>query len=311
MQDGGKKERLAAMLALASLGPQAADAIPELWAAAKDRDRDISDGALAALMKISKPVVPLLLKAFLSDDETLSGKACWIFEHLGPAEAAEFMPPLVRHLRERGPHQWQVIGLVGHFPEYGSQAIPTLVAILKTPLPPGPEPGGAEMGLRISVGGTLTKIGRPAVNPLVRALPQMDRRGRLFAACALGEMREGAAEAVPMLLNMMCRDPYPYNREGAWAALADIGEAGVSRLVEALDDKDPAIRRGALFVLGYLGSRARLAVPHLVNRLKSEDPEVRREVAAALSEISLALTAPPPPLWKAPPDDPHPVYHFD
>jgi HEAT repeat protein len=310
VQDGSKKERLAAIRALASLGPKADDAVPELWAAAKDRDREIADCALGALMKIREPV-PLLLKAFLSDDEGLSWRADWTLQHLGPAEAAEFMPPLVRHLRERGPHQRQVIYLVSHFPAYGLGAVPTLIDVLKTPLPE-PRTSGAEIGLRLSVSAALSKIGRPAVLPVVRSLPEMDRRGRFFAAWAFADLGQEAADAVPALLVMLCRDPYPRNREAAWDALARIGKAGVPQLVRALDDKDPAIRRAALFILAYLGSDARLAVSQLVDRLGRGDPEMRGLVAETLRAISVDQMPPTAPLtYKLPLQQLRPTLQID
>jgi len=54
----------------------------------------------------------------------------------------------------------------------------------------------------------------------------------------------------------------------------------VTPLLRCLKDASPAIRKGAIWLLGQLGAAP--AVPPLIDRLHDRQPEVRREAAHAL-----------------------------
>ena len=56
-------------------------------------------------------------------------------------------------------------------------------------------------------------------------------------------------------------------------------------LVKVLDDKDAENRRGAAFVLGQLGGRARDALPALRKAQKDASPEVRQAADNAVKAI--------------------------
>jgi HEAT repeat protein len=56
----------------------------------------------------------------------------------------------------------------------------------------------------------------------------------------------------------------------------------VPALIEALDDEDDDIRRGAALGLGTFGEKAREAIPTLETKLNDEDPGVRKAARTAL-----------------------------
>ncbi len=71
-------------------------------------------------------------------------------------------------------------------------------------------------------------------------------------------------------------------RDAASETLVRIGEAAVPRLVEALNDERPAVRRWAAEVLTEMGPRADAAIGPLMEALGDEDTEVRLAAAQAL-----------------------------
>ena len=62
----------------------------------------------------------------------------------------------------------------------------------------------------------------------------------------------------------------------------------VPSLIEALKDKDSAVRQDAARALGGIGPAAKEAVPALTEALKDENAQVRRTAADALKRIRQA-----------------------
>jgi len=73
--------------------------------------------------------------------------------------------------------------------------------------------------------------------------------------------------------------------EAIWAVDRPISSVLTPFLIEALAVKDPEIRIGAAGVLGQMGVRAKVGVPHLISRLKDEAISVRIAAVLALGEI--------------------------
>jgi hypothetical protein len=73
------------------------------------------------------------------------------------------------------------------------------------------------------------------------------------------------------------------------------GAAAIPALIEALKDKDYAVRRSAALGLGSFGEQAKDAIPALQAARNDPDARVREAVAKALSRIdpNLAPTAAP------------------
>jgi HEAT repeat protein len=94
------------------------------------------------------------------------------------------------------------------------------------------------------IAGALAQIGRPAVEPLTRAIEAPEPRVRRGAALALGQIRPLAPDTA-------------------------------RKLAVGLADSDPEVRTAFLIALGYLGPRAAEAVPAVRAVLHDGSPEIR------------------------------------
>lgn len=123
-----------------------------------------------------------------------------------------------------------------------------------------------------------------AVGPLVRALGDADVNVRHAAAASLGHI--GAAEAVAPLIEALKTEPwlqYP-----AITALGEIGDPRATpALVELLDDE--LLRGPALEALGRLGGRE--ALPHVIPCLYLQEPTLRTLAIRAVVAIEQRATA--------------------
>lgn len=93
-------------------------------------------------------------------------------------------------------------------------------------------------------------------------------------------------------------------------ALGRIGPPAVPDLIQALRNRDPAVRKQAAEVLARMGSDAQPAVPDLIRLLDDEDESIRKEAARTLGRIGPAAAAAVPALMRTllqpdplPPDD--------
>jgi HEAT repeat protein len=130
----------------------------------------------------------------------------------------------------------------------------------------------------------LAAAGESAVWALAHVLH--DRLVGIFAARVLSEIGEDAVRPVLLVFVQACRDP----GHGRWdtsfscaaSALADIGAAALDPVVGLYRDRHemPAVRAGAVYILGRMGSMAR---PFVLEALEDADPAVREAAAAALA----------------------------
>jgi HEAT repeat protein len=81
------------------------------------------------------------------------------------------------------------------------------------------------------------------------------------------------------------KDPDPDVRQNLGAALAKIGPEAVEPLVEALKGDNPDRRAGAAYTLGLIGPQAKSALPALLEALKDEAVEVRRQASYAVARL--------------------------
>ncbi len=159
------------------------------------------------------------------------------------------------------------------------------------------------------------------IDTAVAALQPDDTTVRMKAANTLGFMREGAADAVPALVDAL-EDDYEPMRRNAIYALGAIGEPAVERLIDALaaekeafdmepilhicdaahglaaigasavpaliaalEDERENVRASAAYALGEMGPVAAEAVDGLIALLTDESEEVRRHATSALGMI--------------------------
>lgn len=81
------------------------------------------------------------------------------------------------------------------------------------------------------------------------------------------------------------KDPDPDVRQNLGAALAKIGADSVEPLIEALKGDNADRRAGAAYTLGLIGPAAKSALPALLDALKDEAVEVRRQASYAVSRL--------------------------
>jgi HEAT repeat protein len=131
----------------------------------------------------------------------------------------------------------------------------------------------------------LSRIGRPALRPLLAALSAENPRARANAAFAIGEMepRDGRAEALPRLM-LSLKDDDDGVREACVRALGEIEDArAVEGLMGGLKDSDRRVRKQVAWALGEIGDPRAVVV--LVGAVADTDTDVRRQAAWALGEI--------------------------
>jgi HEAT repeat protein len=142
-------------------------------------------------------------------------------------------------------------------------------------------------GVRWKSAEALSKIGDPAVGPLITLLRHPVDDVRWKAALALGEI--GNPEAIEPLITLLDDDDR-YVRSRAGHALGLIGEPALDRLANLIRDGNPRRRWGAAIALGRTGSGR--AVEPLIGALGDSNDEVRTEAATALAIIGRPAVEP-------------------
>jgi len=140
-------------------------------------------------------------------------------------------------------------------------------------------------GVRWKAAEALSKIGDPAVGPLITLLQHPDDDVRWQAAIALGEI--GNPDAIEPLIVLMA-DGDRYVRSRAANALGLIGKPAVRRLTDVLRDGPVTARCGAAAALGQ--TQEPDAIEPLISALADPETEVRVEAASALAVIGRPAT---------------------
>lgn len=127
----------------------------------------------------------------------------------------------------------------------------------------------------------LTKIGIPAVDPLLTALNHQNAWVRVHAADALGDI--GDRRAVEPLINLMEDEEalVRFNTANVLGQLCD--PRAIQVLIPALTDKAAEVRTLAARALGNINDPQ--AVVPLIAALKDSDAEVREQAVEALGKI--------------------------
>lgn len=142
-------------------------------------------------------------------------------------------------------------------------------------------------GVRWKAAEALSKIGNPAVEPLIATLQYADDDVRWKAAIALGEI--GNPDAVEPLIQLLS-DNDRFVRSRAAHALSMIGNPAIEPLIHALREGDYGVRWGAAMALGK--TKNPITVEPLILALADEDAMVRAEAASALASIGTPALGP-------------------
>jgi HEAT repeat protein len=161
---------------------------------------------------------------------------------------------------------------IGALTAIGAPSVPVLGLCLSDP----------HLGVQEAASSVLASIGDERVlDPLIGALRNSDWIVRMHAAKALGRIK--AASAIDPLIPLL-QDKVKAVREEATVALAEIGDAALCSLLDALKHPEWLVRLHAVEALGRM--RSRLAVEPLLWVLFNDaDQAIREDVVRALGQI--------------------------
>jgi HEAT repeat protein len=235
--------------------------------------------------------VPRLIQLLRSGDSDAREMAAQALGNMGPA-AAQAVPDLARLLgdpkpsvRRRAAHALAHLG-----PEAGSAAKPLARLIA--------DPNDRVRNSTSYAFQELAYAGRAAVPTLLKLLDADEADVRSRAASALGHIGP-FAEAARSRLEALAEDPQEHAqiRQRARGALHALslraavtkhrGRGGVllPLVVERLDSEDPEVRREVLSFVGYLGSAAVELAPRIAELSQDPDPEIRLAAVYVLGSI--------------------------
>jgi len=260
-----------------------------------DDNENVQQMAAAALgQQGDRRAVQSLVAALRDKNETVCASAA---EALGQLEASQAVEPLISVLltRKEAAARTSAAAALGELGD--RRAIKSLIVALKdqeksvrrnatTALgqlraKEAIEPllkVCAERDVQESAVEALAQIGRPALLPLIMALQDGAREGRICAIRVLGQI--GGAEAVKALVATLRNDQDKIVRISAARALRQIGSSeAIKALITALrSDKDESVRTRLVIELGQLESGR--AVQALVVTLREDRDRIVRATAA-------------------------------
>ncbi len=269
-------------------------AVEPLIAALKDGGPKLA--AVIALGKIAdaKAVEPLI--AVLKEGQGPSGSAAWALVRIGSTDAIQAVAESMEHIDARA-----LDDVFEAFESNGKSSVPVLIPMLESEdkfvrrgarrvlarLGWHPEGQAEQISFYLQAGmiAKLAEAGADAVETLVGRLKDDDSVVRVWAAQALGEIKDARA-VEPLIAALQNCDSDFVRREVATAlmALGAIKDLRVMRsLINMLADEQAQNRLFAAKALSAIGTPAIFV---LVAALKSRDERIRRYATGALGELA-------------------------
>ncbi len=324
--DEDKRVRRASLMAVLQLKPGAGVIMPLVVKALEDQDPSVIMPALHTLAETGDAAVPMLVDALKNDKArywALLGLA-----DLGP-KAKSAVEPLARVLSDEKPEIRMQAALA--LAEIGPDAKSAVPALVKSA-------ADQQMSVRYASSFALARIGgkdgiptlqtsaksedpmlrligtwglaqispddqqivKQAVDAIVAALESKDARVRAGAIRAMTELK-APSELVQPVFERAIADVDPQVIASTAEALVAQGAKAVPRVANGL--KSDKLRLISVRILTRIGPAAVEAVPALVEAMKGDDLEFRREVQLALAAIGPSATAAMPELIKVLSDD--------
>jgi len=267
----------AAARALALIGKESEEALPELMEALRFDDPAVALAVGAALLKIGPDAVRPLIKALDDPNFVIRQRAAEILGAFGP-EAKRAAPDLVELLRD---NQTETAA-EGALLKIGAPSVPALTDALRKS-----DPATRQTLIRL-----LAHFGPAASPALIQTLRKDDSSTvRVYAAGALAAIRPVAADAVPALIDAM-RDPDDNARTAVVGALAQLGpeaKAAIGILIVASHrDSEELVKQTSLRALQNIGRATKASLPGLIDNLKADEGDIRRESVIAIGQADVA-----------------------
>jgi len=270
----------AAALALAHCGKDAETALPDLIEALRYDDPAVAKVVGETLVKIGPASVRPLTRCLDDPNFILQQRAATLLGTFGP-DARPALLGLTELLQDS--HADVESAAETSLLKIGEPAIATLDEALKKNSPAG----------RRVIVVLLSRFGSPAVPSLVRTL-QKDENPfvRVAAARALAEIHPVASSVVFVLINSL-KDPDDNVRPAAVNALGQLGadaKAAIGPLI-AVSHRDAEVltRQRSLQALESIGHGSKESLPGLVDNLKANEADIRRESVIALGEADVPV----------------------
>lgn len=279
-----------ACLIIAQMGPEAAEAVPELTEALKHESPDVRLEALLALGEIGKksePATGAILQVLAEDKfPHVRVAAAYALASIEPAnaeakkalEAAQQDKDLLLQLMS----SWALTKLDAGNKEYATKAVELAIAALNS----------NDESMRSAGARILTEM-PPTERPIVGEL-LMKAIKQNGGAALVDNLVEATAALGPSVVEKILPSlDKPEIRKVTLRVFAHLGPgaaAAVPALIKAIENpsKQPAdleFKREAQFVLGQIGPAAKDAVPALQQSLKSDNEEIRGSAAFSLGKI--------------------------
>jgi len=276
-----KASRLAALNTLTHLAPTAREAqtqetLAALTAALKDQDTDVRIHAASVLGSIgtkARSALPALFEAAKDTSNLGSGGRSNLpksVTEMAIAAALKIDPNCIEALAK--------------------VALPNLIAALKS----------KDQAILQAAGYALAKLG-PQAKPALAALQEAHKNARRFAESAITSALaalggEGAAPLADLIKDPKASVDKRLRVLSQLGWTRELDDKFVAILIDALKDKEPAIRAGAVDALGSIGPKAKAAIPGLLELLGDQElqeaaSQVRIHADDLVSE-TLALMGP-------------------
>lgn len=249
--------------AVAALGTLGAEGIPDLLNALEDPSPDVRRHAVLTAMAIRCPPEVLWAVVGLLERETDGDVLCAALNLLEANGFAEAEPAVLRCLQH--PSDSVKNAALQVLSATGTQETLRVRELLMMP-------GTCWLAARLL--GSMARF-----EDLRAGLSSMHESVRAASAYYLGHF--GDVGHLPLLSEVLRRDPSPMVRRYAAMGLGHLGSAGVDVLLEALDDAE--VRRTALVVLCDLKDPR--CAPRIREFLEDPDPWVRLYAVCALGEL--------------------------
>jgi HEAT repeat protein len=134
----------------------------------------------------------------------------------------------------------------------------------------------------------LSRIGEPALGPLIKATESSNPSVRANAAMAIGFMQPSPKNSLPALLRLL-HDPSKHVRCRVLEAIVHLEPKALTAESSIMGilahDTEPCVRSLAAWALAALDKDGTKAIPALIQSLHDRDPDVRAATADAISRF--------------------------